>query len=321
MRIINGVVDEQIYTTYINGVPQGGLSTAASWTIKTDNVGTSNDNQFTIPTTAAGTYDCRIWWGDGTSSKISAHGEAALTHTYPSAGTYNIEIIGTFYGIQFNNTGDKLKLLEISRWGGDFRLGNTGVYFYGCANLTIPATDTLDMTGTTTLINGFRSCSSLVTVPSFATLDTSSVIVFAGTFNGCTLFNQLLNNWDTSSATVMTEVFNGCSAYNQSISNWNTAKVTTMAYMLLNCAAFNQSLATFSVIALTTATAMLQGANALSTANYDATLISWAAQTLITAVAFHGGDATYSVGAATTAHDVLTDPPNSWTVTDGGQTP
>ena len=291
-----------------------------SWTVKTDNVGTSNDDQFTIPTTSTGTYDCLIKWGDGTESKINDYDDAALTHTYPAAGTYNIEIVGLFYGIRFANTGDCLKLLVVNRWGKDFRLGNANGYFYGCANMTVPATDNLDITGTTTMASAFNGCSSMTTFHSINHVDTSNVTVMSFMFKGCSNFDQSLSNLNTSKVTTMRDMLNACSKFNHSLSYFNTAKVTTMQGMLYSCTVFDQSLASFNVGLITTAISMLSNVT-LSTANYDALLISWAAQTVKANVPFTGGNATYSAGAATTAHDVLTDPPNSWSITDGGQTP
>ena len=105
-------------------------------TWKTDNAGTSNNDQITIPTEAGGTYSCWIYWGDGTSDNITAWHDAALTHTYPSAGTYQIRIKGQFEGFRFNNGGDCQKLISVDKGGKQFRVGNNNGYFYGCSNLT-----------------------------------------------------------------------------------------------------------------------------------------------------------------------------------------
>jgi len=56
----------------------------------------------------------------------------------------------------------------------------------------------------------------------------------------------------------------------------------------------------------------------LSTANYDALLSGWSARTLQTGISFDAGNSTYT---NTTARAVLTNAPNSWTVTDGGLAP
>ncbi len=147
--------------------------------------------------------------------------------------------------------------------------------------------------------------------------DVTSLSSMHWTFNGATLFNQPLNNWVTTSLTLLRSTFRDC-AFDQSLSSWDTSGVTSMDSCFLDNTAFDQDLSNWDIEAVTVLTFMFSGAT-LSTANYDALLIAWAAQTVTSSMSFHGGNSTYSVGAATTAHDVLTDPPNSWTITDLGQ--
>ena len=73
---------------------------------KTDNAGTSNDDQITLPLVSSGTYDFTVDWGDGTQDTITSHDDAAVTHTYPSAGTYTVQIAGTISGWQFDDGGE-----------------------------------------------------------------------------------------------------------------------------------------------------------------------------------------------------------------------
>ena len=79
-------------------------------TIKTDNTGTSNDDQFTLPW--IGTYD--VDWGDGNTETSVVDTQ---THTYASAGTYDVAVTATTGRISFNNSNDALKLLDIKNWG------------------------------------------------------------------------------------------------------------------------------------------------------------------------------------------------------------
>ncbi len=247
-----------------------------------------------LPFVNGGTYACTILWGDGSSNYVTAWNDAALDHTYATAGTYDVEIVGTCNGFRYNDGGDKLKLMVIKRWGKDFCLGNTNAYFLGCANLTITATDILNLAGTLVLYSLFDGCSSLVNIPS-------------------------MNSWNTANVTNMRRMFAGCTVFNQSVVSFNTTNVTDMYAMFNNCTAFNQDVSGFNVAKVTAMDSMFEGANSLSTANYDALLISWAAQTVKPNVSFHAGDAKYSAGAAATARGVLTGAPNTWTVTDGGQ--
>ena len=62
-------------------------------TWKTDNIGSSQDNQITIPTFFGETYDYTVDWGDGTSDE-NVTGD--ITHTYASPGTYQVAINGIF---------------------------------------------------------------------------------------------------------------------------------------------------------------------------------------------------------------------------------
>jgi len=318
-------------------------------TWKTDNAGTSNADQITLPLEATGTYNFYVNWGDGSAvDNITVWNQAEITHTFAGgAGTYTVTIWGRIQGWRFNDSNDKLKILSILSWG-PLRLGNSDGYFYGCANLTIPATDTLDMTGTTTLSNAFWSCAAITTFPSLATLDTSQVTDISFMFVGCSNFNYSVSNFDTANVTTMYNVFNGCSLFNQSVSNFNTAKVITMNSMFRGCTAFNQSLAHFDTSKVTDTQSMFNGciafnqdisgwdvrlvttmdsmflnANALSTANYDALLIAWAAQAVKDSVAFHAGDAKYTPGGAAEAGRAhlaaaVLDGGHAWTITDGG---
>jgi surface protein len=215
----------------------------SSW--KTDNAGTSSSVQITLPLESSGVYDFWVNWGDDSVNHITLWNQTEKTHTYSVAGTYAVTIWGTIQGWRFNNGGDKLKILSITNWG-PLRLGNSGSYFYGCANLTIPTTDTLDMTGTTTMYYAFTACAALAAFPSLVTLDTSEVTNMFAMFADNPVFNEsAVNNLDTSKVTNMSWMFSGCYAFNQSVSNFNTANATKMSGMFAYCYVFNQSLVSF----------------------------------------------------------------------------
>ncbi len=81
--------------------------------VRTNNPGASGGNQFRVPTTGGG-YNYDVNWGDGTSS--TGHtGDA--TRTYTTAGTYTIQITGTFPRIYFNGGGDDQKIQRVEQWG------------------------------------------------------------------------------------------------------------------------------------------------------------------------------------------------------------
>lgn len=281
----------------ISIIPPGNF--ISSW--KTNNAGTSTSTQITIPTVASGIYNCTVDWGDGTNSTITAFNDPAWTHTYSIAGTYTVIIVGTFTGIEFNNGGDKAKLLQISNWG-EMQLGNTGNYFFGCSNLIITATDILDMTGTTTLAAAFRLCTSIVTIPTINSFNTSAVTTTGGMFIGCAVFNQALT-FDTSAVTAMNSMFSGCIALNQPLT-FNTSAVNTMFSMFNGCTTFNQAL-TFNTSAVTTMSSMFNGCAAFNkTLTFNTSAVTTTALMFNACVAFNQ-PLTFNTSAITTMNNMF----------------
>ena len=82
--------------------------------------------------TQTGTYNATIDWGDGTSS---THTTGNPTHTYASAGQYQIKITGQYNGLNINNNAtERDKLIAVNAWG---NVGFTSFEraFQGCSNL------------------------------------------------------------------------------------------------------------------------------------------------------------------------------------------
>lgn len=302
-------------------------SNQSTW--NTENAGSATKT-VVIPTVSTGTYGCTVDWGDGNTSNISTYNDAAWTHVYASTGTYTIKIYGTFSGIFFNNGGDKLKLLTITKWGSNFRLGTTeGAYFNGCTNLTVSATDILILNGTTSLASGFGQCTSLTSIPNMNSWNVSKVTSLASTFSGSSSFNQSLSNWDTSSVTILNSTFRG-TTYNQSLSSWNVSNVTsfastfsrsssgaaanpdvsgwntsaatTFAGFAQNNTAFNQDVSGFNTALVTTLNNAFNGA---SSANPDVS--SWNIASLTSAVNMFTNS-----GFNITNYDKLLDSATGW---------
>jgi len=246
-------------------------------TWKTDNTstGSSAATQVKLPLISTGTYSMNVNWGDGTSSNITtATYNTANTHTYSIAGTYIIKITGICTGWQFNNIGDKLKILSIASWGGLKLTNNTGC-FYGCSNLSLSSvTDILGLTGITTLNSLFLGCTNLTTInritewntsnitnmasmfhlcsnfnQNVGTLNISNVVNFDSMFRQCNLFNNGgssdINNWSIkiSGSIIMSNMFVSSIAFNQPLNNWNTSAVIDMTSMFNGASTFNNGLA------------------------------------------------------------------------------
>ena len=239
--------------TIIDG---GGIAAPFTFTVQTDNAGTSAADQFTIPITSATPYD--IQTSDG-QSITGATG--ATTLTFPSAGTYTVSITDSCEGWRFNNGGDKFKILDISNWG-VFKNTVTNA-FLGAVNMTCSATYA-SVNPPTTMNSIFSGCNLFNgTVQNW---DVSGVSDFFGCFSGALIFNQPLDLWDTSSAVTFKYMFNACSLFNQPINSWNTNSIVGNGYsnMFQNAISFNQPLDTWNLSGATDINSMFTGASSFN---------------------------------------------------------
>jgi surface protein len=308
------------------------------FTIDTENTssGSSLNTQFMMPLVSSGNYNAVVNWGDGSSDTITSYNQQEVTHTYSSAGQYEISIEGTLQGWQFNNAGDRLKMLDIKQYGVlDL---STEAAFYGCTNLDSSATDAPTISSTS-LRTMFRDCTNFN--GAIGNWNISSVTRIDQCFFSCTTFNKSLNNWNvgnvtrmdflffncisfdqdlnswnTSNVTNMSTVFRGCTQFNGDIYSWDTTNVQNMSVMLFDCDLFNQSLAAWNIGNVSNFSSFMQNATGLSTTNYDATLIAWALQPLNTGLSINFGGSQYSVAGAAARQSLIDD--DNWTITDGG---
>jgi surface protein len=202
--------------------------------VKTDNAGTSSSNQFTIPTSGSGySYTVR------TSNGVTTGNTGNVTITWPTAGTYEIEIYGNFPRIFFNFTGDRFKMLKVKQWGTN-KWASMSNAFVGCVNIDVTAIDTPDLLLCTSLFQTFGACSNLINANgSISNWNVSTIVSMTGVFSSCLLFNKPLNNWNTSNVVVMSGMFQFASSFNQNIGSWNVSKVTDFLAMFQGATQFN----------------------------------------------------------------------------------
>lgn len=206
-----------------------------TFTVDTTIAGSSGVGSFALPLTTSTGLNAGVDWGDGTSDNITLHTAPEVTHTYPSAGTYTIKISGDILGWQFNDGGDKLKMLDVKKWGGLNISVDKG--FYGCTNLTASAADAPTITSTS-LESFFEFCSSFN--GQLNSWDISNVTSLERTFRQASAFNQPLDLWDTSNVNDMEVLFSGTS-FNQNINNWDVSNCTDFRACFSYCP-FNQPL-------------------------------------------------------------------------------
>ena len=298
------------------------------FTVKTDNTGVSGNDQFRLGTLSTGTYDAEIFWGDGTSDLITSFDQVfdgetdPVTHTYASAGTYDISIVGRFWGFAYNmssspETKDGLKLLDIKQWNYDlpgeatkFKLLGSAS-FRQCSNLNFSASDTI-----------YLSRAGAGTINTFQ--------LFRGT--DCSTFNTQLRYTNST----FTELDDEGSGGNRSVTemfrdtNISTSvflgNPNTLTQVFRNASNFNQDLTQPEMGILWSnvdSGVDFMSGGALSNSNYNALLIYLASikGTLNTAVTIHFGGSQYSAGAAADARAELVDDVSGpgWIITDGGQ--
>jgi hypothetical protein len=268
------------------------------FTIDTNNIsaGSSTSTQFKLPLTSSAGLNIVVDWGDATTSTITSHTAAAVTHSYAIAGTYTISITGTLQSFAFANAGDKLKILEVQSWGVLHIAPNTSnQVFHTCTNLTCIATDAPKITNTNFSFMFFNCVNFNGAIGNW---DVSGVGNFTFAFCNTTAFNQPLNNWDTSNALIMSNMFRSTTAtptgFNQDIGSWDVSNVTDFSDFMTG-----------------------KTAASFSAANLDAIYNGWSASGVKPNLTITFGSARYTA-AGQPGKDILDFAPNNWTITDGG---
>jgi surface protein len=259
--IYNRALSEQEVLQNYNAT-KGRYIFTSTWNTANTSSGSSTSTQVKLPLVSTGTYNMLVDWGDGTTDTITTWNQAQTTHTYTSSGVYEIKISGTCRGFRFAGTGDRLKLLNISRYG--ILDLSTDQVFSGCTNFNSTAIDS-PVISTTSMIYCFLNCTNFN--GNVGNWNMSNITIMQQMFSGCTNFNNggspSINNWNISKVTSMYAMFGFCTNFNQPIGNWNTSNVTSMsngdAGLFQSCINFNQDLGNWNVSKLTDFSAMFTG--------------------------------------------------------------
>jgi len=216
-------------------------------TWKTDNPGSSEDNQITIPTNGSG-YNYDIYWedvNDGAVNGTLTGLTGDVTIDFPASGTYRVEISGSFPLIYFGFSGDDTeKILTVEQWG-DIHWASFYFAFRDCKNLTVPAKDAPDLSDVTDLRGMFYRASSLN--QDIGSWDVSNVTRMTSMFFQASSFNQEIGGWDVSKVTSMSSMFSGASSFDQDIGGWDVSNVTNMTSMFSQASSFNQDIGGWNV--------------------------------------------------------------------------
>lgn len=209
---------------YWNGSGWYSLSASGDGFITEWRTNTPNES-ITLPLNNgnASSFNCTVYWGDGSQSSITAYDDLDRTHSYVDAGDYEVEIIGTCEGWSFDNAGDKLKIIDIISWGDlcafdGFKYLENG--FYGCSNLTSLASGSIPASGTgcSTFSDTFNDCVSISSIP-VDLFDQNTLVSeygFYRTFFNCNSLTSipsgLFDNNTLVSVSGFYSTFSGCSS-------------------------------------------------------------------------------------------------------------
>jgi surface protein len=278
---------------------------------KTDNDGTSKNNQITIPTDTGTSnnnkityiekdadtgYNYSVDWGDG---KIENNLTKDATHTYSSAGTYTVSIYGKFPHIEFgkNSDGDvntiesdARKLLSIEQWG-DIKWSSMENAFNECTNVISNAQDKPNLSSVTSMKAMFSEAKSFN--QDISGWDVSKIINMNSLFAYATKFNQDIGSWNVANVTDMGSMFTYAEAFNQDIGSWNVANVKDMNGMFESAKHFDQNLGNWEIGNVKSMKAMLLDTS-LSSENYGYLLEGWHSQRVQPSVQLNVGDVNYN---------------------------
>ena len=225
-----------------------------------------------------------------------------IEHDFGEPGTYKIRIRANNGTMDFSAYEEEnKKLISVDKWG-DMKWTSLQGSFFKCINLSILATDTIDLSLATDMTGAFQGSGISGGVSHW---DVSNITSLNSTFKNATNFDDDLSNWDVSSVIDMGQLFLqssfngdigdwkvsnvenmaytfwGAKTFNQDISNWATSNVKDMSYMFYLATNFNQDLGDWDLSSVDSNLDyslfnMLDSTN-LSTQNYEATLNGWAA--------------------------------------------
>ncbi len=300
-------------------------------TWKTDNPGSSEENQINIPTNGSG-YNYDIYWedvNDGAVNGTLTGLTGDVTIDFPASGTYRVEIAGSFPRIYFYDVRDKLKILAVEQWG-DIHWASFYYSFYGCINLTVPATDAPDLSDVTDLGGMFYGAGAfndpidhwdVSNVTSMKHMfsrassfnqdisgwDVANVTNMYGMFSRASSFNRDIGSWDVSNVTDMEFMFSGASSFNQDIGSWDVSNVTDMEFMFYEASSFNQGIGSWDVSNVTNIKGMFHGATRFNQnlSNWNVGNVTNMYAMFIEASSFNQDISSWDVSNVTDMHDMF----------------
>jgi hypothetical protein len=150
----------------------------------------------------------QVRWGDGSISPLIENvSDVERFHTYTSAGTYIVSVIGSLPGFRVDNSSYKLLYTNIINWG---NVGLRSINFYGCTNITTIPAGADGLSRVTQFNNTFRN-TGITSIPSDLFGSATSAQSFVDTFSFTRITTIPNNLFDSCiNATSFSSTFNAC---------------------------------------------------------------------------------------------------------------
>ena len=257
--------------------------------VKTDEIGTSNDNQFQF-TGGQGNYDVVAKQNNIIVQTFNDLSDEATITFANGAGTYTLEVNAKetdgFTGIRFANLGDKNKLIRINQWGvfSDIR----DQLFQDCGNFTTLPIDNTYLNESTNINTIFRNCDNLI-LPNSLTFESAVNAINALIFNSLSSLPPSMNLPNVENA--------------NSMLRGNNLTDLPAGMTLPN---------------LTDGNNFLLGST-INTERYSQLLVDMAAGNNNTNVPFHGGNSKYNDAGEVARNSLADAAGRNWSFTDGGK--
>ncbi|MGN1072677.1 MAG: BspA family leucine-rich repeat surface protein [Bradymonadia bacterium] len=246
------------------------------WKVSTD------DSTLFFPGGSGDTCNYTIDWGDGSTDSYTSC-EEYHSHTYASAGTYNIKVTGTinkwscdtFVNANLdpsicdtfcNDAEDDVFYAMCMEACGETQRAICGnnIPMVGIMD-KYPVLIGIESFGPVGLASrSFANANQLTYVSSKDIPNANTLTDMGYMFSEAVLFNSDIGNWDTSQTQTMSHMFYGASSFNQSLSAWDTSNVTRMDTMFYGASAFNGDISAWDTSNVTRMDTMFYGASAFN---------------------------------------------------------
>ena len=203
---------------------------------------------------------------------------------------------------------------DISSWNVS-NVTNMSYMFSGTTNFNqdISSWDVSNVTNMSFMFAGVLNFNQDISI-----WNVSNVTNMAAMFQNAIRFNQDISGWNVSNVTNMQIMFSGATAFSQPISSWNVSNVTNMNSMFSAATAFNQPIGLWNVSKVANFVGFMDGKTNATFDHLDDIYYNWSFLTFVnTGLIINFGTVKYNM-LAETYRNQLTNPPNNWTITDGG---